>query len=224
MNTPFFRRVLAVALLFATPAVAQQRIGVAFDVFGEGSTLNREQWINNTQVEQPFDYNSGSVLSGTVYLLFQTDVKRLRWGPGVRVYGNYEAAGNNSFGFGVLNEALLLAEYGIPAIEKFELVLGGRVGVPVLIPGDDFAREISRLQSEGLGVWSLPRVGWVGGLNVGARREMAKNLWLRVDLLGQLGSLYLFATDQRVDTLRVRKFWSTYTMRLGLTFTLELGL
>jgi hypothetical protein len=200
-----------------------ERVGLGLDFFLESSRLNGEQWINTTRRDESFDYPSAGLISGTVSLMFGRG-GRLRIGPGLRLYGNYAAGDNRDFLFGVLSELFALAEYGIPAIEKVQVVLGGRAGAGLLFPAGDFGDEIRRLQRQGLGVWSIPRVGWLAGVNAGARRPLGDRLSVRLDVLAQMSQLFLFATDQVVFDLRVRKGWSTYSMRYGLTLGLELAL
>jgi hypothetical protein len=93
----------------------------------------------------------------------------------------------------------------------------------VLFPGEQFGEEIRRLQSQSADVWSLPRLGWVAGVNVGLRRQLAGALYARLDLGGQLGHQFLFATDQIVDGLRFRKHWGNDIRRLGATLGIEVA-
>jgi len=95
------------------------------------------------------------------------------------------------------------------------------------VPDDraPFTRRVGRtLRREGVDVWGVPRAGFVAGLNVGTRRRMGENLWLRADLLWQYRQLFLFATDQTISGLRFRKNWSADGMTLGLNLGVELGL
>ncbi|MCI0673026.1 MAG: hypothetical protein L0Y64_21465 [Myxococcaceae bacterium] len=202
------------------------RIGVGVDYFGEGSRMEGSQAIQGIAQDESFDYGAGG-LSATVWLMTQP-LERVRVGPGVRIFGGYGGQSGREYRFGLLNELFLMGEYAHPAFERFELVLGGRAGVALLFPGDDFAGEIERLQASGADVWSVPRVGWLVGASVGVRRHMVGNLSLRLDALGQLERVYLFATDSRVSVgdageLRFQKFWSTGVRRLGLTLGVELG-
>ena len=142
-------------------------------------------------------------------------------GAGIRVFGNYGAGGGRVFGFGVLNEAFVTGEYGLPIADKMEAVFGARGGIALLLPGKEFNEEINRLQQEGVDVWSVPRVGWLGGISVGTRRKMSKHILLRADLSGQLEKLFLFATSQDVKGLEFSKSWNTFGLRLGLTLGAE---
>ena len=108
--------------------------------------------------------------------------------------------------------------------ERTELVLGGRVGLSVLVPGREFSEYIDQLQEQGINVWGVPRVGWLVGPGVGVRRRMSERIWLRADLLGQVGKQYLFATSQEISGLQYAKDWSTLALRLGLSLGAEFGL
>jgi hypothetical protein len=145
-------------------------------------------------------------------------------GGGVRLFGNYSASGDRSFGFGLLSQAFVLGEYCLPVADKTEVMFGGRAGMSLLIPGRDFGQEIDRLQAQGVGVWSVPRVGWLVGLSAGGRRRMSEHILLRADLSGQLDMLYLFATDESIEGLQFSKSWSTFGLRLGLTLGIEFAL
>lgn len=212
----------AAALLAAPAALAQDRIGVAFDLWAEGSALTGEQRINASRIDESFDYNA---LGGAanLFLLWRID-ERIRVGPTVRLFGNYGASGNEGFILGFLSEASFGAEYALPMIEQFDALFGARAGLGVLVPGGAFAEEIQRLQAEGVGVWSVPRAGWLAGLSVGTRRPMGGKLSLRADLHAQYQQLFLFSTDQLVDGLRFRKSWSTGGIRIGFLVGMEIGL
>lgn len=206
--------------LVASPAVAFERLGVALDALAENGQLSGEQWIDASRIDESFDY-TGAALSGSAWLLFKSG-DRLRWGPGARIHGSY--AYPNEYDFGFLSEAFLLADYSLPIFAQWFLTLGGRAGMQVLVPGGDLGREISRLQSDGVGVWSVPRVGWLAGVSVGVRRQLIGRLHLKFDFTGQVGQLFLFATDERVEELRFRKYWNTWSQRLSATLGLELTL
>lgn len=212
----------ALLLAASLPAAAQERIGVGLDLWTEGSALSGEQSINNSRIDQSFDYGAAGA-SGSAWLLFSAR-ERIRAGPGIRLYGNYGSGNNPEFIFGFLSEAFVMGEYSLNAIEKFDAIFGGRAGVAVLVPGADLAQEITRLRDEGVDVWNVPRLGWLAGLNVGTRRQMSEKLWLRLDINAQYQQLYLFATDQIVDDLRFQKRWNTNTIRLGLLLGVELAL
>ena len=200
------------------------RLGVGVDGFLGGGGVKGEQWINATRLDESFNFATPG-LSGTAWLLLRhASVERLRYGPAVRVYGNYAASQGENFTFGPLFEGLVTGEYSLPAMEKFDGIFGARAGLAVLIPGGDFEAEITRLRREGVDVWGVPRAGFVAGLNVGTRRRMGENLWLRADLLWQYRQLFLFATDQTISGLRFRKNWSADGMTLGLNLGVELGL
>jgi hypothetical protein len=199
------------------------RVGLGLDLFGESGRMTGGQWINTSHRDESFDFSSQKFLSGSAWLLF-SGTQRLRLGPGVRVFGNYAAGGDRTFTFGVLTEALALAEYGLPVHGPYEVVFGARTGLALLIPGGGLSDEIHRLRTEGAGVWNVPRGGWVVGLNVGGRRAMTERISLRADFGLQLEKLYLFGTDQRVDGLQFQKSWDTQTLRLGLTLGAEFSL
>jgi hypothetical protein len=214
--------VIAAALLSATAAFAQERVGVALDVWAEGSSLTGEQWINTSRIDESFTYGA---LGGAanLFMLWRID-ERLRFGPNLRLFGNYGASGDRGFILGFLSEASAAVEYALPAYEQFEALFGARAGLAVLFPGGAFAEEISRLQAEGVGIWNVPRPGWLVGLSVGARRPIGGNVSLRADLHAQYEQLFLFATDQLVDGLRFRKSWRTDGLRGGFLLGAEIAL
>lgn len=195
-----------------------ERIGASVELYGESSRMSGEQWINNFRADESFDYRAGP-LAATVYALFHP-TERFRVGPAVRFMGNY----GERFTFGYLAEAHAQADYALRAFEQVDAVFGTRVGVSVLFPGEELAEEIRRLQAQRADVWSVPRLGWVAGLSVGARRKIAGNLYGRAEISGQLGHHFLFSTDQIVDGLRFRKFWGTDVRRLGFNLGVEVAL
>jgi hypothetical protein len=202
------------------------RVGVGGDLFLEGSRMSGEQGINTSRFDESFDYTSASFLSATAWL--STSVpwvsERLRVGAGLRIFGNYGGGGGSEFGFGLLNEAFVSGEYGLPVADQMEVVFGGRAGLAFLLPGRELEAEIRRLQEQGVSVWNVPRVGWLAGPSVGARRKMSNHIWLRADLLAQAEQLYLFATSQEISGFRFTKYWSTLGLRLGLTLGAEFAL
>jgi hypothetical protein len=201
------------------------RIGVSPDLFLEGARMTGVQNIDTARLDESFDYSAG-FLSATVWMTIPMPSvsERLRVGAGLRIFGNYKASGGQQFGFGLLNEVFVSGEYGLPVADKTEVVFAGRVGFPFLIPGLEFAETIRSLQAQGVSVWSVPRVGWLLGPSVGARRQMSERIWLRADLLGQVGQQYLFATSQEISGFRYTKNWSTLGLRLGLSLGAEFSL
>jgi hypothetical protein len=201
----------------------RMRIGVGPDLFLESARLNGEQFINVSRRDESFDYSSAGFLSATLWL--NTSVpsvsERLRVGAGARIFGNYGAGGDRMFGFGLLNELFATAEYGLPVADKTEVVFAARGGLSLLVPGQEFAEEIRRLQEQGVGVWSVPRVGWLVGPSVGARRRMTERILLRADILAQVQQQFLFATSEDIDGLHYTKNWSTLALRLGLSLGVE---
>jgi hypothetical protein len=199
-----------------------ERIVVAFEPFFESSRLNGEQRIAQTRQDESFNYGSASPWSVSAALLAHRG-GRFRLGPGLRIFGNYSAA-QPEFRFGFLTEAYAQGEYALPAFEQFEAVFGARLGVALLFPNGDFAEEIRRLQSNGVNVWSVPRVGWLGALSLGLRRPLGDRIALRFDVIGQMEQLFLFLHSQTVGDLRIRKAWNTYTLRLSFALGVELRL
>ncbi len=207
-------------------AKSRMRVGVGLDLFTESAHLAGEQSINASRRDESFDYKSATFLSATFSLSIPAPIaeERARMGGGVRLFGNHSAGGERRFGFGLLNQAFVLGEYGLPVADKTEVMFGGRAGLSVLIPGRDFDREIERLQVQGVGVWSVPRLGWLAGLSAGGRRRMSEHILLRADLSAQLDTLYLFSTSETIEGLQFSKSWSTFGLRLGLTLGIELAL
>ncbi|WP_434387623.1 hypothetical protein [Melittangium boletus] len=201
------------------------RLGLGPDLFVESARLNATQSINATVRDESFDYTSDGFLSATLWLSVPVSSvsERLRAGAGVRIFGNYGAGGGRTYGFGILNELFVSGEYGLPLTEKMELVLAARVGLSVLVPGREFAQEIARLQSQGVNVWGVPRVGWLAGPSAGARRRVSERIWLRADVLAHVQQQYLFATSQEISGLQYAKNWSTLALRLGLSLGAEFG-
>jgi hypothetical protein len=201
------------------------RIGVGPDLYLEGARMTGAQGINTARLDESFNYTAG-FLSATAWLTtpVPTVSERLRVGAGLRIFGNYSASGGQQFGFGLLNEVFVSGEYGLPVADKTEVVFAGRAGLSFLIPGLDFADDIRKLQAQGVSVWSVPRVGWLLGPSVGARRRMSERIWLRADVLGQVGQQYLYATSQEISGLHYTKNWSTLGLRLGLSLGAEFSL
>lgn len=207
-------------------ASSRLRVGVGLDLFTEDARMAGQQSINASTRDESFDYKSSTFLSATLSLSIPAPIfeERARIGGGVRLFGNYGAGGDRRFGFGLLNQAFVIGEYGLPVADKTEVMFGGRVGASLLIPGRDFDQEIERLQVQGVGVLSVPRVGWLAGLSVGARRRMSEHILLRTDLSAQLDKLYLFSTSETIEGLEFSKSWSTFGLRLGLTLGIEFAL
>ncbi|WP_158079868.1 hypothetical protein [Archangium sp. Cb G35] len=201
------------------------RIGLSPDLYLEGAKMSGVQFINSTRLDESFDYSAGFLsITAWVNTPVPTVSERLRLGAGLRIFGNYAASGGQQFGFGIYNELFASGEYGLPVADKMEVVFAARAGLSLLIPGLEFAETISRLQTQGVAVWSVPRVGWLLGPSVGARRRMSDKIWLRADVLGQIGQQYLFATSQEISGFNYSKNWSTLGLRLGLSLGAEFSL
>ncbi|WP_225410216.1 hypothetical protein [Stigmatella hybrida] len=223
-----WKALLSVPLvLCALPAQAQPRIGVGLDLFTENSHLTGEQAINLSRRDESFDYGSTSILSATLSMTVPAPIapERVRLGGGVRLFGNYGTENEGKlFGLGLLNQAFVSGEYGLPVANRTEALVGLRGGLSLLLPGREFSDEIDRLQDDGVSVWSVPRVGWLLGLSLGARRRMSEKIYLRADLAGQFEKLYLFSTSQKIDGIQFDKNWDTFGLRLGLTLGAEFSL
>lgn len=215
----------AAAAPVAASAPRQLRVGVGPDLYLDGGQMTGVQNINTAHLDESFGYTAG-FFSATAWLntSVPTVSERVRVGAGLRILGNYTASGGQPYGFGLLNELFVSGEYGLPVADKWEAVFAGRAGLSFLIPGLDFASDIHKLQAQGVSVWSVPRVGWLLGPSVGARRRMSERIWLRADLLGQIGQQYLFATSQEISGLQYSKNWSTLALRLGLSLGAEFSL
>jgi hypothetical protein len=219
---------LALALCaLALPAQADTRIGLGLDLFTESSRMAGHQTINTARQDESFDYKSHSFLSATLSLSIPAPIsEKARMGAGLRFLGNYGSGGegNRAFGFGLLNEVFITGEYGLMVADKTEAVFGARGGLALLVPGKEFDAEITRMREQGVSAWHVPRVGWLGGISVGARRRMSEHILLRGDFSGQLEKLFLFATSQDIKGLDFEKSWSTFGLRLGLTLGVEFAL
>lgn len=215
----------AAAAPVASSAPRQLRIGVGPDLYLDGGQMTGVQNINTAHLDESFGYTAG-FFSATAWLTtpVPTVSERVRVGAGLRILGNYTASGGQPYGFGLLNELFVSGEYGLPVADKWEVVFAGRAGLSFLIPGLDFANDIKKLQAQGVSVWSVPRVGWLLGPSVGARRRMSERIWLRADILGQIGQQYLYATSQEISGLQYSKNWSTLALRLGLSLGAEFSL
>ncbi|HEX8699093.1 MAG TPA: hypothetical protein VF815_09680, partial [Myxococcaceae bacterium] len=201
------------------PAPTKLRIGVGLDLFTENSRMNGEQAINTSRRDESFDYSSGSFMSATLSMSVPAPIgsDRARIGGGLRLFGNYSRSGDVPFGFGLLNQAFITGEYGLPVGNQFEALFGVRGGLSLLFPGREFSAEINRLQDQGVDVWSVPRIGWLAGLSLGTRRQMTEHILLRADLAAQYEKLFLFATSQDIDGLQFNKDWTASGLRMGLT-------
>jgi hypothetical protein len=217
-----------VLLVSAWPARADTRIGLGLEVFTESSRLSGHQTINASRQDESFDYNSKGFLSATLNLSIPASIspERARMGAGIRLFGNYGSGGDGQpeFGLGLLNEAYVSGEYGLPIADRTEAVFGARGGFALLLPGKQLSQEIQRLREQGVDAWNVPRVGWLAGISVGARRRMGEHLLLRGDFSGQLERLFLFATSQEIQGLDFNKTWNTFGLRLGLTLGAEFSL
>ncbi|WP_224248324.1 hypothetical protein [Hyalangium gracile] len=216
----------AVLLLLSVPAqAADVRIGLGLDLFTESSRMAGHQTINGARRDESFDYKSDGFLAASLNLSVPAPISpKARMGAGVKLFGNYGSGGDRVFGFGLLNEAFVTGEYGLPIADKTEAVFGARGGLAMLLPGKEFQLEIDRLNQEGVDAWSVPRFGWLAGISVGARRRMSEHILLRGDVFGQLERVLLFATTQDIQGLEFNKSWSTFGLRLGLTLGIEFAL
>ena len=217
----------ALALLVtAGPALAQERIGVAVDLFTESATMNGTQSIQRNgvgqSVDESFEYTPAGNLGATAWIHF-LEGERVRWGPSLRYVGRYrtEEDADDAYDFGTLMEGFLEGEYSLPVVEKVHAVLGVRGGLALLIPQGDLKKEIDRLRADDVGVLNVPRTGWLFGLSVGARRALTESLAVRADFRGQWEQLYLFWTSDEVEGVDVHKRWTTQGLRFGVTLGLE---
>lgn len=205
-------------LCAAPEAGALERLALSLDAYAEGGVMSGEQWINHTRRDERFESGDES-LSMTAWGVFGLgDGKRLKWGPGLRLHGTL---GQDGYDFGLYGEAFAGIEYGLPIIEKFELVFTARGGFSLLFPGADFADEIARLQREGVGVWGLPRPGLQGSVGVGTRRRMSERIWLRFELFAQYSRVALFSHSEVIEDLKLQKDWGLQSLRLFLRLGAE---
>lgn len=217
---------VALLLLLSVPArAAGARIGLGLDMFTENSRMAGHQTINGARQDESFDYKRLDLLGATLNLSVPAPLsEHARMGAGLRVVGDYGASGDQVFSFGWLNEIFVSGEYGMPIADRTEAVFGARGGMALLLPGKQFQAEIDRLQDQGVDAWSVPRVGWLGAISVGARQRMGQHILLRGDVSAQLERLFLFATNQEIKGLDFNKTWNTLGLRIGLSLGIEFAL
>ncbi len=225
--------VLSAALLVPGLAAAQTVVGVGISAYREDSRLNGVQQISVLETDESARYGSDDFLSASIWFLYAFS-ERVRFGSMLEYYGTYtgrekceEGECDNPdfepdrYEFGKLVEFHGRFEYAAPATEKFDLILGGVFGAPILFPGGDLKEEIERRQEEGASLIDLPRIGYLVGPNLGARWRYLEHLALRADVLVKWEQIFIFRTAQNIDGVAYRKRWTTGTLRYEFGLGLE---
>ena len=146
-----------------------------------------------------------------------------RWGlvGGLIYRGNYE--GPDEFVFGHLLDTLAEFEGRFKLYKSWKLRLAGQAGISVLIPTKDFKAEIDRLNADGLGVFSGPRVGWFVGGSIGVTFPITKSLGFFSTVGANWGRLYLFRSKKTVDNINVNNNWTAEIKRRSFDIGVEVA-
>ena len=216
---PLTSCLLALALLAtATTALAkgkkEQSLGVQLGAYFEDGELDDNYRVSVTEQSQSFDYdNDGTFNIALNYMAHYSESIRL--GGLLRYYGEYGAnplvdedadEAPPTFVFGQLTEAIGEVEWLIPVIgAEWEMALGGQLGLALLFPDGDLQNQIDALNDQGIGVWDSPRLGYTVGARVGARYRLSKLLGFTASYGVQVSELYLYDTDEQVNTIPVRR-------------------
>lgn len=229
--------ILICVLLFCSwsaVANAQTVLGIGPGFFVEDSDLSAEEQASIELRDESFAYTSDGFLSGSIYIM-KDWTESIRLGGQVTYYGTYSASvtpeGDNNndeepqiYEFGRLLEVSARIEYLLPVTDTIDLALGGMAGFPILIPDGDFQAEIDRLKDQEVGVFDLPRIGYLLSPVFGARYKYSEHLYFRGDLLFKWEQLFLFRTTEEVQSIPFRKTWSTSTLRSEFTLGIEVVL
>jgi len=205
------------------PPAAPKRLTLSLDTYFDRALLYHEQWIG------PF-HLQGSDASGNAGLFALSGAYLQPWQHGLELGWGGTLLGSyaTTRGLGELGldfEGRALAEYPLrKVVEQVDLIFGARLGLEVVVPMGDLADEINRLQTQGIGAWSAPRLGWQIGASLALRRPLIPGLAARVDLVGAWGQTWLFHIDEEHSGLRYQRYWTLDRLRLSVNAGVEFEL
>lgn len=234
---------LAVCVMVSSSVVHAQQavssIGFGVQAHSDDVTLKgTEQIATQAPQDQDQDLVSDGTFSASLWYL-KALTERTRAGGGLRYYGAYSGLNAREedrvddndealppYELGTLLELYGQAEWGFPVSEKrrIDAVIGMQLGAQVLFPGGQFEEEIKRLQDQGAGVMSVPRVGLLFGPQVGARWRVLDRLSVRLDLGLRYNRLFLFDTEEEVNGVAFRKEWDLSVLRTEVGLGVEIHL
>ena len=213
------------------PVHAQTVLGIGVGIFTEDSDLDGEEQASVELRDESFAFSSDGFLSGSLYVL-KPWTKSFRLGGQLTYYGSYIASiapedendETQTYEFGRLLELSARLEYILPVTDTIDVMLGGMMGIPILMPDGEFQDEIDRLKDQEVGVFDLPRVGYLLSPVIGGRWKYSDHVYFRGDLLFKWEQLFLFRTTEEVQGIPFRKTWSTSTLRSEFTLGVEVVL
>ncbi|MBA2662207.1 MAG: hypothetical protein H0U74_07915 [Bradymonadaceae bacterium] len=221
---------LFILVCFPLTAAAQSSLLVGAGLFTENSDVEGVERIAVSESERNFDYGSDGFLSASVRYL-RASSSSIYLGGGLSYFGTYRALLDqgedtpdppNSYEFGPLLEILGQVEWRVGVIEGLDLALGTQLGLALLFPDGDLKAEIKRLESQNVGVWSLPRPGYFVAPLIGARWKLDDRLALRGDLLFKWERIHLLGIDETVDGVPFERTSQSNVLRTEFVFGIEI--
>ena len=227
---------IALTMTLGSSAFAQADtvVGMGVATYFEDGALSGEEQVSVQTTDESFDYVSDGFLSGSIWLL-KAFSENIRFGGSINYMGRYTAEivpeeeldedeDPETFEFGTLVELVGRFEYLVPTYDRFDLMFGGVLGVPILFPSGEFRDEIDRLDDEQASVWGLPRVGYLIGPAIAGRWAYSEYLYFRADFLLKWEQIFMFSTTEDVQGVPFSKDWSVSTLRTEFSLGIEVKL
>lgn len=193
-------------------------MSLGLDLYFDDGTSNEQFTAGQVSDSETDDLSSDGLFAGSATFLSRV-LEHVRVGGTFRYFGSYSYARDEDedadpVELGQLMELTGRAEYLVPLVESLELVGGVEAGLALLIPAGRLADEIDSLQNQGYDTWSVPRIGYVIGPQLGARYMLAEWLALRGDVALQWQRLILLDSHAEAGGVEGERDWTVDWMRV----------
>lgn len=221
---------LALGLLVgADPAArAQSSLGLEGGLFFDSGARVDEVGLaalTDTDRHDVTNRDVGHLALYYLYALSDTPREGMRLGGELRYLGTLATEeGDEAEVVGTLLEIGARAEWSTHLTDALVFFAGARASLALAFPSGDLAREIDRMQGDGVPVSHGPRPGVTLMPNLGAGYVLHERVTARLSLGLGWSWLSIFDVDERVSGIRYMRRETLSSTRFDLTLGVEISL
>jgi hypothetical protein len=205
-------------------------IGAGVHYYIDSGTVTGRVRRSILEEKENFDFENDNAIAVSLEVI-KPFSRRFRVGATLRYFFDYELTLADDedeepevFLWGQLFELTARGDFMVPFGDNWDAFLSLQAGPALLVPGGALQEEIDALREQDVGVWNVPRLGIVGGASLGARYRLVDGLFVRPEVALFWERLFLFNTEETVNSVPFSKEREADIRRLMFSVSLELGL